>query len=166
MLLLLGLLFLVYAALGGLPLIRALRWRRAFRQLPFALEGLGQVVRLARGDWRCFTLCSLRILFKEKELPRASVELVKSARASALQLAVDRVNAGASRMTRHPEFFKKLRWTLQQDHAEGYANWRVAGHILAFCVESLVPLQRELGLLQAVCLKPTDKQWSLPEKRT
>jgi serine/threonine protein kinase len=165
---LLGLIFLAYIALGGLPLIRALRWRRAFGQLPFALEGLGQVVRLARGDWRCFTLCSLRITFKEKELPRASVELVKSARAHALQLAVDRVNAGASRMTRHPEFFKKLRWTLQKDHAEGYANWRIAGHILAFCVESLVPLQRELGLLQAVRLEPSpsNQRWNLPEKRT
>jgi hypothetical protein len=101
------------------------------------------------------------------ERSRAAGGLVKTARANAQQLAVDRMNAALSRirMARHPEFFQKLRWTLQRDSAEGHANWRLAGQLLAFCLERLVPLQNELGLIRAVHLDSQREHFDLPAKR-
>ncbi|HVG61396.1 MAG TPA: serine/threonine-protein kinase [Hyalangium sp.] len=167
LLLILGLIFLAYTGLGGPALIQALRWRRAFQRLPFALEGLGRLVHRAEGEWRRFTRCSLRIEFQGVERSRAAGGLVKTARANAQQLAVDRMNAALSRirMARHPEFFQKLRWTLQRDSAEGHANWRLAGQLLAFCLERLVPLQNELGLIRAVHLDSQREHFDLPAKR-
>jgi serine/threonine protein kinase len=162
---LLGLLLAAYAALGGPALIQALRWQSAFRRLPFTLEGLGRLLRRGEGQWRKFTRCSLRLVFREEGAPPGSAELVKTAQGTALQLAVDRTNAAFPRMAQHPEFFQKLRWTLQDDKAVGYANARLCGHLLTFCTESLAPLQRELGLLQAVRIEPTEESFRLPDKK-
>jgi hypothetical protein len=161
----LALILVAYVVLGVPLLIRALLWRSAFRRLPFALEGLGQVVHRADGEWTRFTRCSLRLVFRERELSPVAAELVKTARSTALQVAVHRANAAISKFVGFPELFEKIRWTLQGDKAEGMANWRVAGQLLTFCRESLVPLQQELGTLQAVLIEPGEQQYKLPNKR-
>jgi hypothetical protein len=78
---------------------------------------------------------------------------------------VDRANASLPRGARYPEFFNKARWTVQENVAEGYANWRTAEELLRICDESLASLQRELGLLQAVVIEPAEEHLSLPSKR-
>ncbi|MBN1203405.1 MAG: serine/threonine protein kinase [Myxococcaceae bacterium] len=165
LLLVLALIAAAFVGVGGPLLLRAWRWRRAFRRLPFALEGLGQVVHRADGEWTRFTRCSLRLIFREVEAPPGTDDLVKSARSTALRLAADRANEALSRMVTHPELFQKLRWTIQDDKAEGYANWRTCGQLLTVCIQSLAPLQHELGLLQAVLLEPSEQQYKLPNKR-
>jgi|GEM_PF-5343100 len=161
----LGLILTAYVVIGMPLVIRALLWRRAFRRLPFALEGLGQLVHGADGQWTRFTRCSLRLIFREQDLPPASAELVRSARSTALQAVVHRANASVSTVVSRPELFQRLQWTQQGDKAEGMANWRVAGALLKFCVDSLVPLQHELGLIQAVLIEPTEHQFTVPNKR-
>ena len=156
---------LVYAVLVVPPLLKAVRWRRTFRQLPFGLEGLGQLVHRADGEWRLFTRCSLRLVFRKTDEPPGAARLVKTARATALELIVDRANASLPRGARYPDFFNKARWSLQETTAEGYANWRTAQELLKLCDESLAPLQRELGLLQAVVIEPAEEQLRLPSKR-
>jgi hypothetical protein len=164
-LLVLGLILTAYLVMGVPLAIKAMRWRSAFRRLPFALEGLGQVVHRGDEQWTRFTRCTLRLVFREQDLPPATVEMVKTARATALQIAVDRANKSISTIVSSPQFFEKLRWTTQGDKAEGMASWRVAEAILRFCVESLVPLQHELGLLQAVLIEPSDEQFKVPDRR-
>jgi serine/threonine protein kinase len=163
--LLLALILGAFVAVGGPLFIKAWRWRRAFRKLPFALEGLGQVVH--RGDeWTRFTRCTLRVIFRKPDSPPGAAAMVKTARATALRLAVDRANEALSRMVSHPENLRKLRWSVQEDNrAEGYANWRTCGQILSVCVESLAPVQHELGLIQAVVLEPSEQQFKLPDRR-
>jgi hypothetical protein len=109
------------------------------------------------------TRCTLRLVLKEPGTSRVTADTVRAAQATALRLVVDRANGALSRIAGHPEFFQKLRWTLVEDRAEGYANGRMAGQLLTFCAESLVPLQRELGLLQSVLLEPTDEHFTLPD---
>lgn len=161
----LGLILTAYVVIGVPLAIRSWWWWRAFRRLPFALEGLGQLVHRADGDWTRFTRCSFRIVFREQDLPPPAVELVKSARTTALQAVVHRANASVSTIVSFPELFQKLQWEQRQDRAEGMANWRVAGALLKFCVDSLVPLQRELGLIQAVLIEPQNHQFKVPNRR-
>jgi serine/threonine protein kinase len=157
----LGVLFTAYAGLASLPLIRALKLRRAFKQLPFTLEGLGRLVHRGNGALRKFTRCSLRLQLKKEGASRNSAELVKSTRAAALQVAVDRANAALGRATYSPAPSQEIRWKIRDDKAEGYANWRVGGQLLATCSESFGPLQRELGLIQSVIIEPSDESFTL-----
>jgi serine/threonine protein kinase len=160
----LALFFAACAVLGGPWLIRALRWRHAFQRLPFALEGLGRLVHRTGGDWRTFIRCSLSLRLKETDSSSVSLDTMNSVRAAALQLAVDRVNASINRIIGGSEFFRKLRWNVRENKAEGYANWRVGGQLMAVCAESLVPLQRELGLIEAVTLELSEESLSLPDR--
>lgn len=154
---LLGLLLLAYVGLAGPPLLKALRWRQAFRQLPFTLEGLGRLVHRGVGGWNKFIRCSLHLQLKEQSASRDSAELVKTTRATVLQLAVDRANAVLPQAGRDSEPSGNIRWKIQGDKAEGYASWHVGGQLLAVCAESLGPLQRELGLIQSVIIEPSDE---------
>jgi Protein kinase domain len=156
-----GLLCASYALLAAPCLVRALGWRRKFQKLPFALEGLGRLVHRGDGDFRTFIPCSLRLRLKESDAS-APDRTVKAARDTALRLAVDRANAVISRVAGHPEFFERLRWSVQADHATGHANERIAGQLLAVCAESLAPLQRDLGLIEAVIIEPSDGSFFLP----
>jgi hypothetical protein len=153
----LGLLLLAYGGLGGPPLLKAMKWRRAFRRLPFTLEGLGRLVHRGNEGFEKYIRCSLRLQLKEQSASRKSAELVKTTRATVLQLAADRANAVLPRAGRDSEPSGNIRWKIQGDKAEGYANWRVGGQLLAVCAESLGPLQRELGLIQSVIIEPSDE---------
>lgn len=164
-LLVLALVLGTFALVGGPLFIRAWLWRRAFRNLPFALEGLGQVVHRANGEWTRFTRCTLRVLFRKPDSPPGAADMVKTAQATALQLAVERANEALSRVVRNPDTFQKLRWSVQEDRAEGYASWRICGQLLKVCSESLAPVQQELGLIQAVVLEPSEQQFKLSDKR-
>lgn len=157
----LGLLFTVYAVLAAPPLIRALRMRRAFQQLPFTLEGLGRLVHRGDGALRKFTRCSLRLQLKEQGASREAAKLVKTTQATALQLAVDRANVALGGATHSTKPSDEIRWKIRDDKAEGYANWRVGGQLLAVCSENFGPLQRELGLIQRVIIEPTDESFTL-----
>ena len=150
------------ALIGGPALIRAVGWWRAFQRLPFPLEGLGRLVHRAESNWRTFIRCSLSLRLKETESSVPS-NAVNSARATALQLTVDRINATITRIVGTSEFFRQLRWKVRDNKAEGYANWRVGGQLMAVCAESLVPLQRELGLIEAVTLEPLEESLFLPD---
>ncbi|KFE70460.1 serine/threonine protein kinase [Hyalangium minutum] len=165
LLLVLALVLATFVVVGGPLFIRAWLWRSAFRKLPFALEGLGQVVHRADGEWTRFTRCTLRVLFRKPDSPPGAAALVKTAHATALQLAVDRANESLSRIARNPDTFQKLRWSILEDRAEGYANWRTCGQILKVCSESLAPVQQELGLIQAVVLEPSEQQFKISNKR-
>ncbi len=157
----LGLLFTVYAALACPPLLRALKSRRAFQQLPFTLEGLGRLVHRGDGSLRKFTRCSLRLQLQEKGASREVAGLLKTTRGTALQLVVDRANAALTQAIRGSEPAENVRWKIQDDEAMGYANWRVGGQLLAVCAESFGPLQRELGLIQRVLIEPSDESFTL-----
>jgi hypothetical protein len=157
----LGLLFTVYALLAAPPLIRALGLRRAFQQLPFTLEGLGRLVHRRDGALREFTRCSLRLQQKEQGASGEAAKLVKTTRATALQFAVDRVNAALAWATHSSDPTAQTRWKIQNDKAEGYANWHVGGQLLAVCSESFGPLQRESGLIQSVIIEPSDESFTL-----
>ena len=159
--LLLGLLFMATAVFAGPPLLKALRWRRAFQQLPFTLEGLGRLIHRGDGELRKFIRCSVRLQLKEPSASRDSAKLVKTTRATALQLAVDRANVALGRATHSTKPADEIRWKVRDDKAEGYANWRVGGQLLAVCAESFGPLQRELGLIQSVIIEPTDESFTL-----
>jgi serine/threonine protein kinase len=163
--LVLALMLVAFVAVGGPLFLKAWRWRRAFRKLPFTLEGLGQIVHRGDGEWTRFTHCTLRVIFRKLDSPPGAAAMVRTARSTALKLAVDRANEALSRMVRHPEYFQKLRWNVRDDRAEGYANWRTCGQLLTVCAESLAPVQRELGLIQAVIIEPSEQQFRLPAKR-
>ncbi|WP_224240785.1 serine/threonine protein kinase [Hyalangium gracile] len=158
-----GVLAASYAALGGPSLIRALLWLSSFRRLPFSLEGLGQLVHRGDGDARKFIRCTLRLRLKETAPSPQAASTLKTAKATALKLAVDRANHVVSRMAGNSEYFQKLRWSVQGDKAEGFANWRVGGLLLSVCKESLAPLQRDLGVLEAVVIEPSDEEFTLPD---
>lgn len=165
LLLVLALVLGTFVMVGGPLFIRAWLWRRAFQKLPFAVEGLGQVVHRADGQWTQFTRCTLRVIFRRPDSPPGAAAMVKTARATALRLVVDRANEALSSIVRNPETFRKLRWSVQEDQAEGYASWRTCGQILKVCSESLAPVQQELGLIQAVVLEPSEQQFKISNKR-
>jgi serine/threonine protein kinase len=157
----LGVLCTVYVGLASLPLIRALSLRRAFQRLPFPLEGLGRLVHRGNGVLWKFTRCSLRLQLREQGASREAAKLAKTTQAAALQVAVDQANAALARATNSPVPSQEIRWKIQDDKAEGYANWRVGGQLLAVCSESFGPLQRELGMIQRVIIEPSDESFTL-----
>jgi hypothetical protein len=140
---------------------KALKWRRAFRLLPFTLEGLGRLVHRGDGELRKFIRCSVHLQLKEQGASSGSAKLIKTTRTTALQLAVDRANAALGRATHSTKPANEIRWKVRDDKAEGYANWRVGGQLLAVCSESFGPLQQELGLIQSVIIEPTDESFTL-----
>ncbi|HVG57659.1 MAG TPA: serine/threonine-protein kinase [Hyalangium sp.] len=161
LLVMLGVLLTAYVGLASLPTIRAFKLHRAFKQLPFTLEGLGRLVHRGNGALGKFTRCSLRLQLKEQGASGEAAKLVKTTRSTALQVAVDRANAALAQATKSPAPSQEISWKLQGDKAEGYANWRVGGQLLAICSESFGPLQRELGVIQRVIIEPSNESFTL-----
>jgi hypothetical protein len=153
---------LVLLLLGGPPLLRALRLRQAYRRLPFTLSGLGRLLRrTGHGGWTEFAQCSLRLVPHGEDHLGLPVPKAREARLVALQLATGRLNTALARIAAHPSDFEALRWTHTEDAATGFSNARLAGQLLAFCQESLVPLQRAAPFLQAVHIEPSGETYSI-----
>ena len=154
-----GLLFAVYALMGGPMLLRALRRRRAFRRLPFALEGLGRLLHRTDNDFNKLVRCSLRLRVKGTG---TSATTLKAVQDTALQLAARQANTAITRLAVDPELAQKLRWSAGDTQAEGFANGRVAGVLMDFCTQELAAVQHEVGALHTVVIEPSEEFAFLP----
>lgn len=159
------LLLVAYAILGGPPLLRALWWWQQFPRLPFKQLGLGQLLYHTDGDWQKFMRCTLRLTLQAASLGSPeSAGRVSATQADMLQLAVHRLNTGLGSIVKHSQYLRQLEWSLQEGEAVGHANCYLGGVLLAFCINQLVPLQRELGLIRAVHLEPSEEWITLPDR--
>lgn len=141
--------------------LKALKLKSIYKQLPFALSGLGNLVHMNK-RWVDFSTISVKLYLakqtvnKEQLQKPLSAEELQEINHKILHLIVKEANRSLKRSIgwRDKPFFENKYWIIEANgFPAGYANWYVLGKILLHLNENLSTIESELGIIQSVQLE-------------